>query len=223
MEKKYIALFTCSFLALIGLFYFSQKTSLQETPQMLYQKRLDNVLPIYGNADSSDLKNIKYETIDTFSFINQDSTIFTNKNIEGKILVVNFFFATCQEVCPKMQDMVKNNTYQVFKDNPKLLFLSHTVDPEEDTPQNLKTYKENYLGIKDKNWQFLTGDKTALYKMCRASYFLAVDQASDSFIHSQEISLVDQQGRVRGLYNSHDQKAMEHLKKDIEILLSVSK
>jgi protein SCO1/2 len=69
----------------------------------------------------------KYHTIDDFSFTNQNGKTITQKDYEGKIYIADFFFTTCQSICPKMT----NNMVWLqskIKDNPnvKLLFFGYS-------------------------------------------------------------------------------------------------
>src|SRR5215216_979462 len=68
-------------------------------------------------------------TVQPFAFISQDGKIITEKDIRGKVTVVNFFFTTCRSVCPRMNNNLKP-VYEQFKNDPGFLILSHTSDPE---------------------------------------------------------------------------------------------
>ena len=81
--------------------------------------------------------------VDTFSFYNQDGRIITNKDVAGKVYVVEYFFTTCNGICPKMNDnMVK--VYQAYRGNPDVLILSHSVDPAHDTVAAMKAYSRRF-------------------------------------------------------------------------------
>lgn len=145
--------------------------------------------------------------IPDFEFINQDSELISLSNFEDQIMVVNFFYATCPKVCPKMQ----NNVHLVvnkFKENPGVAFLSHTVNPEKDSIPVLKKYAEKY-GYPTSKWQFVTGDKQSIYRMAEEHYRV-VSTRSDGqadFIHSTMTVLIDKDRRIRGYFESIDNTA----------------
>ena len=70
--------------------------------------------------------------IPDFSFTDQNDSVITQKWLEDKIYLTNFFFTSCQSICPKMNTNM-HIIYEKFKNNPNVKFLSHTVDPDTDT------------------------------------------------------------------------------------------
>jgi protein SCO1/2 len=183
-------------------------------------------LKIYNPADvNPELVDslIQYKKRDhhiaDFSFVNQNGKIVTQKDYEGKIYVADFFFTTCQSICPKMtSNMVE--VQKAIKDNPKVLLLSHTVIPEIDSVPVLKKYAIK-KGVDDRKWNLVTGDKKAIYDMARKSY-LAVklgspEQAYD-MVHTENFVLVDSKRRVRGFYDGTDPEEIKKLISDIEWL-----
>lgn len=88
---------------------------------------------------------------------------------------------------------------QAYANVDNLLIHSFTVDPERDSVGQLKSYAEKF-GIKG-NRHLLTGDKKELYRLARKSFFIAAtdgDGDPDDFIHSENLVLIDPQGRTRG-------------------------
>lgn len=140
------------------------------------------------------------QSIRPFAFLNQEGDTITKKDIEGKIVVVEYFFTTCKSICPKMNENMAK-VYQAFRGSDDVVILSHTVDPKRDTVEAMKAYSMRFDADPDK-WMFLTGDKQALYDQARYSYVVtAVDEAAseieDDFIHTNIFVLVDKQGRLR--------------------------
>jgi len=161
--------------------------------------------------------------IDTFTFVNQDGKIITKKDVAGKVYVAEYFFTTCEGMCPKMNDnMVK--VYQSFRGNPKFLILSHSVDPKRDTVEAMKAYGRKFDADANQ-WMFLTGDKKRLYDMARESYLLTTkDDTSHvsidkDFIHDQRFILVDKTGHIRGQYDGLNKPQLDTLIEDIHLLL----
>ena len=183
-------------------------------------------LEIIGEADY---------TIGDFSFINQDSIIITRDSLLGSIYVANFFFTSCPTICPTM---TRNMSYLQDKLSvyPNIRFLSHTVDPYNDTPEKLSNYvrlmQQKNVSIDLTNWDFVTGDKDKLYESA-ANYFVnaSVDSlAPGGFLHSEYFILIDKQGRVRsgidingnvvGAYDGTNEVQMKELINDINVLMA---
>ena len=166
-------------------------------------------LPIYNPMDvnpemvDSTIQHIgNKHTIANFSFINQNGKIITQKEYEGKIYVADFFFTTCQSICPKMT----NNMVWLqnkLKNNPKVMLLSHSVTPEIDSVAVLKEYAIR-KGVIDSKWNLVTGDKKQIYYLARKSY-LAVKTGNPSelydMVHTENFILIDAKRRVRGFYD----------------------
>lgn len=182
---------------------------------------------IYKEVPEYAQKNLpKIAEVKDFAFLNQDSQTITKKNIMGKITVVNFFFTTCEGICPKMNHNMKK-IYDLFQADSNIMLLSHTVDPETDNVGQMKKYADA-LAIKNREghlqWYFLTGDKLALYKQARESYTLDdpknnVGSIEDQFLHTQFVALVDKAGVVRKIYDALIVREMEELQQDIQEML----
>ena len=157
-----------------------------------------------------------------FAFINQLGDTITQANTTGKVYVANYFFVTCQGICPHMNNNL-NGIYKTFKGNKEVMFLSHTCQPENDSVPALKRYADS-LGCNDEQWQFLTGNKLLLYKAARESYHIDdpknnVGSIEDQFLHAQFLALVDRSGKVRGVYDGLKEKEVNLLRADIEDLI----
>lgn len=161
--------------------------------------------------------------VQPFTFVNQDNKPVTQKDIAGKVTVVEYFFTTCKGICPRMNTSMKN-VYEEFKNEPDFLILAHTVEPENDSVPRLRWYADS-LKVDTNKWIFLTGRKDSLYQMARTSYLLddpknSVEKLEDQFIHTQFFSLVDKNGQVRGgVYDGLKKDEMKRLTRDIKELL----
>lgn len=161
--------------------------------------------------------------VGSFEFTNQNGTKTTDKDVTGKIRVVEYFFTTCQGICPKMnENMVK--VYRAYRGDKQVLILSHTVDPETDTVAQMKRYAEK-LEADPSQWIFLTGDKKTLYEMAVKSYLITAVEDKDynkkvtpDFIHSQYFVLVDKYDNIRGAYDGTNIKEVNKLIEDIKDL-----
>lgn len=192
---------------------FSCGSSTKETPKQL--------LPVFGEKKiaGANGKDTIYHTIENFSFVNQYHDTVTEKTIANKIYVADFFFATCQSICPQMSSQLVNVQRAFEKDN-NVLILSHTVNPVHDTVEVLHGYANSYGAIKNK-WHFLTGNKKEIYDLAKYSYLvnaLEDDGSAEGFLHSELFLLIDSQKRIRGMYDGTDSVAVGKLIADIKLL-----
>ena len=183
------------------------------------------VLPIYQPAevneklvDSSIIHVAKYHKISDFKLTNQNGKEITQANFKDKIYVADFFFTTCQDICPVMT----KNMYQLqeeLKNDNQILLLSHTVIPEVDTVEKLKEYAiEN--NVDDSKWNLVTGDKKQIYELARKSYLAVEDSNYNEYdmIHTENFMLIDKEKQIRGFYDGTNSEEINRLLKDIEIL-----
>lgn len=159
-----------------------------------------------------------------FHFTTQDGLSYTDRDMLGKVCVVEYFFTTCKGICPKMNTNMKT-IYEAFKDEPNFMIVSHTCNPGTDSAARLKVYADS-MKIDTKKWVLLTGRKDSLYQIARSAYLLddpknSVEKIEDQFIHTQFFALVDKDGKVRGqVYDGLKQTELDRLKKDIKSLLA---
>ncbi|MCE6989889.1 SCO family protein [Dyadobacter sp. CY323] len=188
----------------------------------------DSKLPILGErdwvkktVDGKEVVDTIYNTIPAFAFISQNGDTITEKAVEGKIYVTDFFFTTCPTICPVMKRQM-TKVYNAYKGNPELLILSHSIDPEHDTPQVLNKYAQD-LGVNGDQWLFLTGQKEKIYEIGQKSYMATAKEdksAEGGYIHSGAFILVDKDRHVRGMYDGTTEEGTEKLISDIQKLLS---
>lgn len=184
-------------------------------------------LPILGRRELEEKEVNGEKVIDTvyhkvadFQFVDQDSALITEATFSDKVYVSDFFFTTCPTICPVMKGQMMR-VYDSFYEEPEVLFLSHTIDPEHDTVQVLREYAEQ-LGIESRKWHFVTGDKEIIYETAQTSYYAtaAEDELEPGgFVHSGAFILVDKQRHIRGIYDGTDPEAVDRLIVDIKKLL----
>ncbi|MCH9659729.1 MAG: SCO family protein [Bacteroidetes bacterium] len=170
-------------------------------------------------VDSTLVHVKKYHTINDFSLINQNGAAVTHTDYDGKIYVADFFFTTCQTICPIMTDHMLQIQEELSDDND-ILLLSHTVTPEIDSVAQLKKYAVE-KGVDDNKWNLVTGDKEQIYNLARKSYLVVKDLPNDEqygMIHTENFVLVDPQKRIRGIYDGTNPEEIAKLLEDINIL-----
>jgi protein SCO1/2 len=178
-------------------------------------------LPILGERYVDDNQDTVYHSIADFAFVNQVGDTIRKEDMAGKIYVADFFFTTCPTICPVMKkEMLR--VYEQFKGEPNFRILSHSIDPSHDTQAVLKDYAEK-LGVPDAaTWNFLTGDQEKIFEIGQTSYLtttMADDMEPGGFLHSGAFLLVDQQGRIRGVYDGTKTEQVDRLLADIPKLL----
>lgn len=162
----------------------------------------------------------KDHTIADFGLVNQLGDTVTQADFAGKVYVADFFFATCPTICPIMSSNIAE-LQEYFKDEPGVMFLSHSVTPQIDSVPLLAAYGEDY-GANPAVWMLTTGDKKHIYELARKSYFAVLDEGDggvQDFIHTENFILVDTKRRIRGFYDGTSKRDMERLKEEIGILL----
>ena len=187
---------------------------------------VEKPLPIYQPSnfeaklvDSTIQYVKKYHKIADFSLTNQNGKTITQNDYANKIYVADFFFTTCQTICPIMTDHMYR-IQQEFIDAKDVMLLSHSVTPKIDSVAQLKKYAK-LKGVNDTKWNLVTGDKKHIYELTRKSYFAVLtDGNGDQFdmIHTENFILIDKKQRIRGTYDGTDPEAISQLLKDIKKL-----
>ena len=200
---------------LIGLM-----VSCQSNPELLPYYNTPDFSPLFFEERAQALKKVEHK-IANFSFSNQDGQNISEKDIEGKVHIANFMFTSCGSICPIMTENLLV-VQEKFYNHPQFSMLSYSVTPWIDTPDKLRDYAQNQQITSD-NWHLLTGKKTQIYDLARKSYFAEEDIGfsldSTDFLHTEHILLVDQDKRIRGIYNGTLALEIKQLTEDIETLL----
>ena len=221
------------FLILGGIAAFVLGLFLFFSPWLGLARHHFNFLPYYGPKETSVVERDGKQVIDTsyfkipsFNFIDRYGRPFSDRDVEGKIVVADFFFTTCTTICPKMS--VQMQQLQLKLDDPAyadVVFLSHTVDPEHDTPAVLDAYARK-LEADPQRWKFLTGSAPDIYRQGNTGYWLGALEDTlnpERFVHDSRFVLVDKQRHIRGYYEGTSMEGMNALAADIKMLLKEEK
>lgn len=183
-------------------------------------------LPIYQPAmvseelvDSTIQHQKKYHKIADFSLTNQNGETITQNTYKDKIYVADFFFTTCQTICPVMTDHMYQIQKEIVDDND-IMLLSHSVTPIIDSIAQLKKYAKE-KGVIDRKWNLVTGNKKQIYELARKSYLaVKTDGNGDQYdmIHTENFLLIDKKRQIRGFYDGTKPKDIEQLLEDIKTL-----
>ena len=188
------------------------------------QDTTENTLPFYRTANltpewvtTDDPTYPSLHQIADFSFTNQDGDTITAADFDGRIYVANFFFVQCTQICPTMRTNL-SKIQQAYADDEEVLLLSHSVMPEADTVPMLQKYAQLNDVVSGK-WHLVTGSQTSIFEQARTSYFVDMEADTTSgLVHSETFVLVDQQRRIRGVYNGTLAFEVQRLLEDIALL-----
>ena len=153
--------------------------------------------------------------VSSMSFDDVEGKRWSEEALKGKVSVINFFFASCKNVCPAMNKRLRDRTKEFLNDT-RFQILSVTVDPENDTPESLKEYAE-HLGS-NPHWYFLRGPVKNVEKFLVTG--LGIGSPEDVTLHTTRLTLVDSKGQVRAYVSSSDSDEMDELAPRISSLLS---
>ncbi len=180
-------------------------------------------LPIYQPTmvstelvDSTIQHQKKYHKIANFSLTNQNGKTITQNDYKNKIYVADFFFTTCQTICPIMTGHMHDIQKKIMSDN-NVMLLSHSVTPQIDTVAQLKRYAIK-KGVIDAKWNLVTGDKKQIYELARKSYLAVKDNGDGGpfdMIHTENFMLIDKKRQIRGFYDGTNSEEIDRLLQDI--------
>jgi protein SCO1/2 len=184
-------------------------------------------LPYYDTADftpqwhsnQSEVLN-DFHRIPEFSLTNQNGVVVNEQTVANKIYVASFFFSTCPGICPAIRSKL-SQVQDVYRNDPSVLILSHSIRPTTDTPAILQAYAK-INDIDATTWHLLTGDKAKIYALAKGAYFANEDlgniEKQSDFLHTENLLLIDENRHIRGIYNGLSASSVANLLEDISIL-----
>ena len=180
-----------------------------------------NHLPFIGEKippNGADIKDTIFYTVPDFSVTSQTGKTITQKTFDNSIYIVNFFFTSCKDVCPKMNAKVETVYKKVLEQNfSEVKFISFSVDPERDSVPVLAAYAKKF-NANPERWIFATGTKEAIVKAGRG-FLLPVSMEDTTIDHSENLMLIDKKNHIRGIYDGLDEIEIKRLNDDIKMLL----
>jgi len=199
-SRTYAAVMTgLSFVGLAAILYLmSLKSNERSTVS------IETTIPVLGNLSE-------------FNLTDQNAETFGLSDLEGKFWLADFIFTSCPGICKDMSANM-SEIRKTFRDEPRVNFVSISVDPETDTPEVLSQYSKKYDG--GDRWHFLTGDSAAIQALATNDF--KVGSGDDPLVHSPHFVLVDPEGRIRGYYNGTEPDEIDAIKADVRALLAES-
>lgn len=161
-------------------------------------------------------------SIKGFSGTERSGKAITEKDLSGSVWVAGFIFTRCSGPCPR----VSGTMASLHRDPllPGLRLVTFTVDPSFDDTTILTEYAENFGA--DQRWWFVTAPRDQMYAQIRKNFTLATsDEApegtpvGESVSHSTRLVLVDQDGKIRGFFDSQEDATVRELRRAAARLL----
>ncbi|MFN4299593.1 MAG: SCO family protein [Thermaurantimonas sp.] len=218
MKKSKYILYGLIAIALIAVYIFGGY--IMQEPERL---------PVYNPVDinpelvdSSLLRIGRNFRTGPFTVINHLGDTVTEETVKNRIRIVNFFFTTCPSICIDMTRELRK-VQEAFRGDERIVILSHTVMPEVDSLPVLQKYAHTNE-IDPTNWWLVRADQAEIQRLARKVYFVvksgehSVNNDDHSFIHTENVVLVDKKGRLRGFYDGTDPEDMKRLIRHIHIL-----
>jgi protein SCO1 len=179
-------------------------------------------------VDGKKVSDTVWHRLDNITLVNQLGDTVSLDDINGSIIIADFFFTRCPSICPtltknmkQLQDAMRMKDSRRRIDSSYVRFISFTVDPERDTPDVLKRYADKYA-INHDTWWFLTGDKKKIYDYALNELKLGLQDGEgvdSNFIHTSKFVLIDKRRNVRGYYDGLDSTSMSKLAEDLTLLM----
>ena len=154
------------------------------------------------------------EAAPSFELSNHNGMPLKSSELNNRIVLVNFIFTRCQDVCPALTTKLKLIEAQLDS-RSDVTYISLSVDPEYDTPEILTEYRKRFA-IDNPDWHFLTGPYDSIRQLME-DYQLAYQRGPSeddvpNIIHSEKIILIDGQNQIRGFYSTDNAGITDLLK-----------
>lgn len=153
-----------------------------------------------------------YGPMPAFTLVDQSGAPSTDQDLRGAVVVADFIFTSCPDVCPALSLALRSVGQQTADTKIPVRLLSVSVDPERDSPEVLREYAARY-DADPSRWRFLTGDPEQVRSTLKGFAQLAErvpvsDGKPEDYnvAHSQSMLLYDAEGALRGIYGSDSEE-----------------
>jgi protein SCO1 len=163
-----------------------------------------------------------------FALTSEQGRPFGSRDLRGKVWVADFIFTRCPTICPLLTQTMGQVQHRARNLGDAFHIVSFSVDPAHDTPARLARYAGHHR-VSPRMWTFLTGsledvERTVVQglKVSMGREASGTIDRSDfaSIFHGTHFVLVDQELRIRGYYDSSEQKSIDRLMRDIGTLVN---
>lgn len=140
-----------------------------------------------------------------FSLQDADGRQVRFSDFRGRVVILNFIYASCKEACPLHSNVIASIQSMVNSGplRDAVQFISITTDPERDTPEVLRAYGPAH-GLDTTNWTFLTSGpaKPTETRELGERYGLKFSRTADGdFIHGVVTHVIDESGVLRARFH----------------------
>ncbi len=153
-----------------------------------------------------------------FQLVDADGTPFTFKDLQGKPSLVYFGFTHCPDICPTTLFLMSQVLERLGPDADRINALFITVDPDRDTPDQMKSY----LAASDPHLRGLTGDRAHLavaWDIYGVEATVVPTTSSNyNMNHTSDVFVLDRSGRFRSSFDMN--ASPEQAVADIQGLLA---
>ena len=145
----------------------------------------------------------------------QRGEAFSSSALAGKVWIGSIFFSNCPGPCFRENQALAEILADI--DDPDLMAVSITCDPENDQPNVLDHYSKRFEADPDR-WKFLTGEMDEIKRIANETFFLPAEVG----VHSERGVIFDRQGRMRGSFHLLQPDRVAVMKKTIRDVLAES-
>jgi len=215
-KKSFVAVLMALALPLLCYFlltFFSAKA-------VVLPKRYFYDTVVTRNDYGKEVQDTIWHQVRNFTLTNQLDKQVSLNDLKGKIIVADFFFTSCPNICPTLTRNMKRLQDAFNKTDTVVRFLSFSVDPKRDSAERLKKYSDKY-GINPDTWWLLTGSREEIYDIAKKEFKANVADTNidTNFIHTEYFFMLDKDRVVRGWYNGLDSLHLNKLANDIVLLM----
>jgi protein SCO1 len=143
--------------------------------------------------------------VPAFSLIERSGKTITNEDMKGTTWIAAFIFTRCNGPCPTVSATMAKLQNDLLPKSPKLKLVTFTVDPERDTPDELKKYATNFRADPDR-WLFLTGPEGTVRTLLMDGFKInatkkANPKPGDEIDHNTKLLVINSDAQICGLFD----------------------
>lgn len=195
---------TAAFVLPLSLYFITRALSKDKIPRPPHF--IVDGVDSFMNDGKMEYDTIFHQVAD-LELVNQlGDKVSLNKDLKGKILVVDFIFTDCPSICPRLTQNMAMLQKAFKKNDTGVHLISITVNPEADSFQRLRHFADKY-GANHDRWWFLTGDRKDIYQYARKELHVTMEEGTggmDDFIHTEKIVVIDGDRYIRGYFDGLD-------------------
>ena len=140
--------------------------------------------------------------------VDQSGEAFGSGDLAGDVYVASFLFTRCPDVCPRMTASLRQLELRYREEGVRgVRLVSFSVDPAHDTPERLRAYALD-RGLAEERWSLVTGNEQEVRSLVEDGFEQPMGErltlwgGAVDVAHTTRLVLVDQGGRIRGVYGS---------------------